>query len=64
VASSDGTLWSLQPRVVEAARNHDGHAAATITRDSLLSAMARIEETLNVPTGASSDPLATERSSR
>jgi DNA-binding GntR family transcriptional regulator len=47
---SDGTLWSFQPRIVEAARNHDARAAATITRQSLLSAKARIKETLNVPT--------------
>jgi DNA-binding GntR family transcriptional regulator len=47
--SSDGTLWTFQPRIVEAARDHDGPAAAAITRDSLLSAKARIEETLNAP---------------
>lgn len=35
-------------RIVEAARNHDGRAAAAITRDSLLSAKARIEGTLDV----------------
>jgi DNA-binding GntR family transcriptional regulator len=45
--SADGALWSFQPRLVEAARHHDGPAAAAITRDSLLSAKARIEETLN-----------------
>lgn len=45
---SDGTLWSFQARIVEAARNHDGRAAAAITRDSLLSAKARIEGTLDV----------------
>jgi DNA-binding GntR family transcriptional regulator len=56
--SSDGTLWSFQPRIVEAARNHDGNAAAAITRDSLLSAKARIEETLNSPTATSSNHLA------
>ena len=26
--ASDATLWSFQPRIVEAARNHDGDAAA------------------------------------
>jgi DNA-binding GntR family transcriptional regulator len=46
--SSDGMLWSFQARIVEAARNHDGRAAAAITRDSLLSAKARIEGTLDV----------------
>jgi DNA-binding GntR family transcriptional regulator len=56
--SSDGTLWSFQPRIVEAARNHDGSAAAAITRDSLLSAKARIEETLNSPTAKADDHLA------
>ena len=45
--SSDCTLWSFQQRIVEAARSHDDRAAAAITRDSLLSAKARIEETLN-----------------
>src|SRR4051794_23968089 len=44
--SSDGTLWTFQPRIVEAARDHDGGATAAITRESLLSAKARIEETL------------------
>jgi DNA-binding GntR family transcriptional regulator len=47
--SSDATLWTFQPRIVEAARNHDGEAAATITRESLLSARARIKETLDAP---------------
>jgi len=47
--SSDGMLWSFQARIVQAARNHDGRAAAAITRDSLLSAKARIEGTLDVP---------------
>lgn len=50
VESSDGTLWSFQPRLIEAAQDHDGHAAAAITRESLRSAKARIEETLDVPT--------------
>ena len=47
--SSDGTLWTFQPRIVEAARDHDGSAAAAITRESLLSAKARIKETLDPP---------------
>jgi DNA-binding GntR family transcriptional regulator len=47
--SSDGTLWSFQPRIVKAARDHDGSAAAAIARESLLSAKARIEETLDAP---------------
>jgi DNA-binding GntR family transcriptional regulator len=45
--SSDGTLWSFQPRIVDAVRNRDRRATATITRESLLSAKARIEETLS-----------------
>ena len=48
--ASDETLWSFQPRIVEAARAHDGPAAAAITRESLLSAKARIRETLDAPT--------------
>ena len=44
--ASDGTLWTFQPRIVEAARDHDGGATTAITRESLLSAKARIEETL------------------
>jgi DNA-binding GntR family transcriptional regulator len=47
--SSDGTLWSFQPRIVDAVRNRDRRATATITRESLLSAKARIEETLSAP---------------
>jgi DNA-binding GntR family transcriptional regulator len=47
--SSDPTLWSYQPRIVGAATDHDGPAAAAITRESLLSAKARIEETLGAP---------------
>jgi DNA-binding GntR family transcriptional regulator len=49
---SDGTLWSFQPRIVEAARGRDAGAAAAITRESLLSAKARIKETLNAPVSA------------
>ena len=51
--SSDATLWSFQPRIVEAARNHDGDATAAITRESLLSAKDRIEETLDAPASRS-----------
>ena len=51
--SSDGTLWSFQPRIVEAARNHDGGAAAEITRESLLSAQDRIRGTLDAPASRS-----------
>jgi len=46
--SPDGsTLWTFQPRIVEAARSHDGAAAAALTRESLRSARARIEQTLD-----------------
>jgi DNA-binding GntR family transcriptional regulator len=51
--ASDGTLWTFQPRIVEAARDHDGGATAAITRESLLSAKARIEETLGASATAS-----------
>jgi DNA-binding GntR family transcriptional regulator len=51
--ASDGTLWTFQPRIVEAARDHDGGATAAITRESLLSAKARIEETLGASVTAS-----------
>ena len=49
---ADGTLWSFQRRILEAARHHDADAAAAITRESLLSAKARIKETLNAPVSA------------
>jgi DNA-binding GntR family transcriptional regulator len=42
---SDHSLWSFQPRLVDAARHHDGDAAAAITRESMLSAMDRIGAT-------------------
>jgi DNA-binding GntR family transcriptional regulator len=42
---SDASLWSFQPRLVAAARVHDGEAAAAITRESMDSAMDRIRET-------------------
>ena len=58
VESSDGTLWTFQPRIVEAARNRDGRTTATITRESLLSARARIEETLDA--GAADDRRVTD----
>lgn len=44
---SDGTLWAFQPRIVEAAEQQDPGAAADITRESLLSAKARIRATLD-----------------
>ena len=47
--SSDATLWSYQARIVGTATDHDGDAAAAVTRESLLSAKARIEETLGAP---------------
>jgi DNA-binding GntR family transcriptional regulator len=56
--SSDETLWSYQPRIVEAAQSHDAHAAAAITRESLFSAKARIEETLDAPTATSAGHVA------
>jgi DNA-binding GntR family transcriptional regulator len=59
--SSDSTLWTFQPRIVDAARNHDGHAGAVTTRESLLSAKARIEETLNAPAAAATSPVADPR---
>ncbi|WP_433502598.1 GntR family transcriptional regulator [Pseudonocardia halophobica] len=46
VEEDDGTLWSFQPRLVEAARDHDAVAAAAVTEASLLSATARIEHQL------------------
>lgn len=42
---SDHSLWSFQPRIVEAARQGDGDAAAAITRESMMSAMGRIGAT-------------------
>jgi DNA-binding GntR family transcriptional regulator len=56
--ASDATLWSFQPRIVAAARNHDGAAAAEITRESLLSAQDRIRATLDAPSAASRPDLA------
>jgi DNA-binding GntR family transcriptional regulator len=61
VDSSDGTLWSFQPRLVEAARNHDGGTAAALTRESLLSAKARIQETLDAPARTATADLAGQR---
>jgi DNA-binding GntR family transcriptional regulator len=56
--TSDETLWSFQPRIVQAARSHDAHAAAAITRKSLLSAKARIKGTLDAQTATSGDHVA------
>jgi DNA-binding GntR family transcriptional regulator len=47
VESSDLTLWTFQPRIIEAARRHDVRATASINRESLVSAKARIRETLD-----------------
>ena len=45
----DLTLWSYQGELLDAARSRDGQAAAAVTRDSLLSARARIQEQLSRP---------------
>ena len=58
LASSDGTLWSFQPRLAEAARDHDATAAAAITRESLLSAKARIRDTLDAQARTTTADLA------
>ena len=42
---SDRSLWSFQPRIIAAARAHDGESTAEITRESLLSALERIGDT-------------------
>lgn len=42
---ADRSLWSFQPRIVAAARDRDGTAAARITHESMVSAMDRIGET-------------------
>jgi DNA-binding GntR family transcriptional regulator len=42
---SDGSLWTFQPRIAAAACDHDGDAAAAITRESMASAMDRIGAT-------------------
>ncbi len=44
---SDTTLWSFQPRIVDAACRRDGEAAAAITRESMLSALDRIRSTFD-----------------
>jgi DNA-binding GntR family transcriptional regulator len=43
IERSDNSLWSFQPRLVEAAREHDPAHAAAVTEESLVSATARIE---------------------
>ena len=43
--ADDVSLWSFQPRILAAARDHDGETAARLTRESLLSARARVEAT-------------------
>jgi DNA-binding GntR family transcriptional regulator len=45
--SADGELWSFQPRIIDAARSRDAEATASINRESLVSAKARIRETLD-----------------
>ena len=45
--SADATLWTFQPRIIEAARSRDADVTAAITRESLVSAKARIRETLD-----------------
>ena len=45
---SDPTLWSFQPRLIDAVRARDAAAAAQITHDSMVSAMERIGETFGV----------------
>jgi DNA-binding GntR family transcriptional regulator len=45
--SADGELWSFQPRIIDAARSHDAEATVSINRESLVSAKARIRETLD-----------------
>lgn len=44
--TGDETLWSFQPRIVAAVATRDGDAAAAITRESLTSAMDRIERSI------------------
>ncbi|WP_461143473.1 GntR family transcriptional regulator [Salinifilum aidingensis] len=46
IEEDDRSLWSFQPRLVEAARAHDGRATAAITDESMVSATARIERQL------------------
>jgi DNA-binding GntR family transcriptional regulator len=46
---ADRSLWEFQPRIVAAAHDRDGDAAAQITRESMLSAMDRIGATFDEP---------------
>lgn len=46
---SDNSLWSFQPRIVEAACRRDGEVAAVITRQAMDSALDRIRSTLADP---------------
>ena len=48
---SDDVLWSFQPRIVAAAQQRDGELAATVTRESLVSATDRLHATLAAPAG-------------
>ena len=44
-ALSERRLWSFQPRIVAAARNHDAASVAKITRESLRHSMNTIGTT-------------------
>ncbi|MBR8640438.1 GntR family transcriptional regulator [Streptomyces tuirus] len=48
----DSSLWSYQPRLIEAARRHNGRTAAHLTRQSLLSARSRIQDLLDQESAA------------
>lgn len=47
--SDDHSLWTFQPRLLTAALARDAVATADITRESMLSALGRIETTLAAP---------------
>lgn len=48
IEEDDRSLWSFQPRLVEAARAHDARAVADITDESMESASQRIKRHLDV----------------
>ncbi|MEV0703580.1 GntR family transcriptional regulator [Saccharopolyspora sp. NPDC050389] len=48
IEEDDRSLWSFQPRLVEAVRAHDAQAVADITDESMVSASERIERHLGV----------------
>jgi DNA-binding GntR family transcriptional regulator len=58
---SDRSLWSFQRRIVAAAEHRDGESAATITHESMLSAMGRIGATFGAEPSQLSPPLAALR---